>query len=95
MAKAKILGALLIVAAIITFIANFGPLIVPSFGLWHNWLISSLLNLHWLWNPLSLLTPYLTGNIPIISGGIGWILNGIFTVLWPIILFIIGLILEK
>lgn len=78
----KAVGALLILYSIGCFIVNV--------GIWRPWVIGDVTAL---WNPLSLLTPLIVGDIPIISGTFGWILNGVFGIIvWPFITFVIGLI---
>lgn len=80
----KIIGVLLIVYSVFCGMVNL--------GLWHPWGIGDITAL---WNPLSLITPSLVGNIPFISDAIAWLVNGVFAVIWSIAMFIIGLILLK
>jgi hypothetical protein len=92
MAKLKIFGLLLMFTAIASFIVNF--------ALWNFWIfenLSFLINLvpGWFWNPLSLLTSRIVGDIPVVSWGLGWVLNYVWAVVWSFALFIVGLILVK
>jgi hypothetical protein len=77
--KAKVVGLLLVLTA--------GACLLVNFGIWHPWLLGDVA---WLWNPLSLFTPGLVGDIPLISGGLAFLLNGVFAVIWSVVLFVIG-----
>jgi hypothetical protein len=78
---AKLFGALLLFVSVVLFLINF--------GIWRPALIYDLLPV-WLWNPFSLLTPRIVGDIPLISGSIGWILNYVFALVYSAVMFVIG-----
>jgi hypothetical protein len=75
----KAFGALLILSAVACFLVNF--------KIWNPWLLA---NLPYFWNPLSYFTPKIVGNVPIISGSIGYVLNYIFALVYSAVLFVIG-----
>lgn len=77
--KAQAVGVLVLLYAIACGLINF--------GLWHPWLIG---NFTVVWNPPSLLTPQIVGNVPIIGGSLGAILNGVFAAIWSLIMLIFG-----
>jgi hypothetical protein len=78
--KSKIVGALIIFVSIVCFLINF--------GIWFHWPLTLFPG--WFWNPLSLLTSGIVGNVPIISGSIGFILNYIFALVYSAVMFVIG-----
>ena len=78
--KAKAFGGLLCFVAVVSFIVTF--------GIWHNVLLNFLPS--WVFNPLSLLTPRIVGNIFLVSGTLGWFLNYIFALVYSAVLFAIG-----
>ena len=81
--KAKALGGFLILAAFVCIAVNL--------GIYHPFPLTLLPG--WFWNPLSLLTSRIVGNVPLISGSIGWLVNGVFSVIYSAVLFVIGVFL--
>jgi len=84
MGKIRLLGVFLLVYAVACFLVNF--------GFWRPWVFADVA---WFWNPFSLLTSKFVGGIPIISGGLTSVVNGVFSVIWSIIMGVVGLILVK
>jgi hypothetical protein len=77
---AKVFGLGLVFCAIVDFAINF--------GLYHNVLINMLPS--WFFNPFSLLTSRIVGNIFLVSGALGWFLNYIFAFGYSVVLFVVG-----
>jgi hypothetical protein len=79
--RAKAFGALLVIASLGCFAVNF--------GLWHPWLITNLPS--WFWNPLGyFFTSKIVGNVPIVSGALGYVVSHLLAVFYSGILFVIG-----
>lgn len=79
-ATAKVFGCLLCFSAVLAFIVNF--------GIWSNVLLAYLPS--WFFNPGSLLVPRIVGDVWLISGSLGWILNYAFALVYSAVLFVIG-----
>lgn len=88
----KAIGIILILLAIVVFAINF--------GLYHFWIFDSLSSIidmfpSWIFNPLSLLTANVVGNIWLIGGSVADILNAVWAVIYSAILAVLGVVLAK
>jgi hypothetical protein len=88
-------GIVLLLGALLAFTINFGVwhwfISLPIFSFFA--LLSPIVNLTLLWNPLSFFTPGIVGNIPFLSGAAGSILNYVWAAIWSFGLGIGGLVL--
>jgi hypothetical protein len=82
--KSKVFGAVLLLIAVVCFLANF--------NIWKPPFIFGILPALF-WNPLSYFTPQIIGSIgsiPLIGSALSGLMNYIFAIVYSAVLLVIG-----